>query len=228
MDLHEQRMQCLKMAFDLGGKPEAVLSAAQQLLDFVSGPLPTIEETAVADEPVTDAPVAAEPVPDPIAACGTALVMQEGGELADAVATGDALPLVAEPEEAALAEPASSVSETAVSTESVEEISTEFSWRRGTSRSIRQRVRRRSGRATRYTVQRAAERSRCRANSRNFRGKQRASSFDQLASRTPMGPARRPGPATPGDHVRTLQRPLKSNAVQRVAKRTGARVASQQ
>ena len=34
MDLHEQRMQCLKMAFDLGGKPEAVLSAAQQLLDF--------------------------------------------------------------------------------------------------------------------------------------------------------------------------------------------------
>jgi hypothetical protein len=124
MDLHEQRMQCLKMAFDLGGKPEAVLSAAQQLLDFLSGPVPTVETKADAEEPVTEALVAEETVPDPIAACGTVLVMQEGGELADAVATGDPLPAAAEAEEAAVAEFASSSdSETAAAADPVEEIS---------------------------------------------------------------------------------------------------------
>jgi hypothetical protein len=126
MDLHEQRMQCLKMAFDLGGKPEAVLSAAQQLLDFLSGPVPQVETKADAEEPVTDALVAAETVPDPIAACGTVLIMEEGGELADAVATGDPLPAAAEAEEAAIAEVASSAeSETAAIAENVEEISAE-------------------------------------------------------------------------------------------------------
>lgn len=89
MDLHEQRMQCLKMAFDLGGKPEAVLSAAQQLLEFVSGPTPMVASAVTADETLNDARVSTETVPDPIAACGTALVMQEGGELADAVATAE-------------------------------------------------------------------------------------------------------------------------------------------
>jgi hypothetical protein len=126
MDLHEQRMQCLKMAFDLGGKPEAVLSAAQQLLDFLSGPVPTVETKADAEEPVTEALVAEETVPDPIAACGTVLVMQEGGELADAVATGDPLPAAAEAVEVAVAEVASSAeSETAAIAEVVEEISAE-------------------------------------------------------------------------------------------------------
>jgi hypothetical protein len=126
MDLHEQRMQCLKMAFDLGGKPETVLSAAQLLLDFVSGPVPTVEAKVDAEEPVTDALVAAETMTDPIAACGTVLVMQEGGELADAVATADTLPPAAEAEEAAVAELASpSVSETAATTESIEEVSAE-------------------------------------------------------------------------------------------------------
>lgn len=123
MDLHEQRMQCLKMAFDLGGKPEAVLSAAQQLLDFVTGPVPTVEAKNDAHEPVTEAPVAEETVPDPIAACGTVLVMQEGGELADAVATGDLLPAAAEAEETAVAELASSDSETAAVVAVAEEIS---------------------------------------------------------------------------------------------------------
>ena len=127
MDLHEQRMQCLKMAFDLGGKPEAVLSAAQQLLDFVSGPVPTVEAKTDAEEPVTEALVVEETVPDPIAACGTVLVMQEGGELADAVATVDPLPAAAEAEEAAVTELASSSdSVIAAAAEPVEEISAEF------------------------------------------------------------------------------------------------------
>jgi hypothetical protein len=126
MDLHEQRMQCLKMAFDLGGKPEAVLSAAQQLLDFLSGPVPAVEAKTDAEEPVTEALVAEETVPDPIAACGTVLVMQEGGELADAVATVDPVPATVEAEEAAVAEVASSAeSETAAIAETVEEISAE-------------------------------------------------------------------------------------------------------
>jgi hypothetical protein len=125
MDLHEQRMQCLKMAFDLGGKPEAVLSAAQQLLDFLSPPAPTMEAKADAEEPTTEAPAAAETVPDPIAACGTVLVMQEGGELADAVATVDPAPVAAEAEEAAIPESAAPAIETAEAIETVEEIPAE-------------------------------------------------------------------------------------------------------
>ena len=37
MDSQEHRMQCLRMAFELGGKPDMVLSAAEQLLMFVTG-----------------------------------------------------------------------------------------------------------------------------------------------------------------------------------------------
>ncbi len=126
MDLHEQRMQCLKMAFDLGGKPEAVLSAAQQLLDFLSPPAPTVEAKAEAEEPIAEAPAAAETVPDPIAACGTVLVMQEGGELADAVATVDPSSVAAAAEEAAIPETAAPVTETAeAAAEPVEEIAVE-------------------------------------------------------------------------------------------------------
>jgi hypothetical protein len=125
MDLHEQRMQCLKMAFDLGGKPEAVLSAAQQLLDFLSPPAPTVEAKAEAAEPIAEAPAAAETVPDPIAACGTVLVMQEGGELADAVATVDPSPVAAAAEEAVMPETAAPAIETAEAAEPVEEIAVE-------------------------------------------------------------------------------------------------------
>lgn len=84
MELHEQRLQCLKMAFELGGKPDAVLSAAQQLFEFVTGSRGTstiemLEEQTNSTEKSDDVP------PDTIAACGTALVMQESGDLADAV-----------------------------------------------------------------------------------------------------------------------------------------------
>ena len=37
MDLQQQRMECLKMAFELGGKTDPIVGAAQQLLDFVAG-----------------------------------------------------------------------------------------------------------------------------------------------------------------------------------------------
>jgi hypothetical protein len=113
MDLHDQRMQCLKMAFELGGKPETVLSAAQQLLDFLSGPA-----AEVASPSIAEVRGAEETVPDPIAACGTALVMQEGGELADAVATAE--PPEVAVEEVAAADVSSPVDETA-SSEAVEE-----------------------------------------------------------------------------------------------------------
>jgi hypothetical protein len=105
MDLHDQRMQCLKMAFELGGKPEAVLSAAQQLLDFLSGPAPSASAEAVSA--TSERLGSEESVPDPIAACGTVLVMQEGGELADAVATAEAAAPVAHTDDIAAAEPAS-------------------------------------------------------------------------------------------------------------------------
>jgi hypothetical protein len=115
MDLHEQRMQCLKMAFELGGKPEAVLSAAQQLLDFITGPPSAtpkdvfdIEAAAAPSQPeetASEASAVEEAVSDPIAACGTALIMEEGQDLADAVpaafetaATGDAAPAADAPE----------------------------------------------------------------------------------------------------------------------------------
>ena len=37
MDLQQQRMECLKMAFELGGKTDPIVSAAQQLFEFVAG-----------------------------------------------------------------------------------------------------------------------------------------------------------------------------------------------
>jgi hypothetical protein len=102
MDLHEQRMQCLKMAFELGGKPESILSAAQQLIDFVNGnSRPEIAAVAVPEivQPTIAEPeTASEPLPDPIAACGTALVMPESGELADAVPMVDTSAIAAEPQ----------------------------------------------------------------------------------------------------------------------------------
>jgi hypothetical protein len=98
MDLQQQRMECLKMAFELGGKTDPIVGAAQQLLDFVAGkqtPSTTEQaaETAPTAEPLVEehaastAPenIAETPSPDAIAACGTVLVLPESGELADAI-----------------------------------------------------------------------------------------------------------------------------------------------
>lgn len=98
MDLQQQRMECLKMAFELGGKTDPIVSAAQQLFEFVVGKQaqpateapaePATALTTSAEESVANtAPEPAVEVPsaDVIAACGTVLVLPEGGDLADAV-----------------------------------------------------------------------------------------------------------------------------------------------
>lgn len=100
MDLQEQRMECLRMALELGGKPDSIISAAEQLLDFVTGnPQPGskagvepahVATPAAAPERQAVLEAAAEAVvPDAIAACGTVLVMPEGGDLADAIPTAE-------------------------------------------------------------------------------------------------------------------------------------------
>ena len=97
MDQRDQRMECLRMAIELGGKAEPIVSAAQQLLDFVSG----TQHPGIAASTELVSVEAAEPQPGPaaapeavatdaIAACGTALVMPEGGALADAMPSVEA------------------------------------------------------------------------------------------------------------------------------------------
>ena len=103
MDLQQQRMECLKMAFELGGKTDPIVSAAQQLFEFVAGkqaqptteapaepatPPTTPAEEQVASTPPETAPEA--PSVDVIAACGTALVLPESGDLADAMPSTEA------------------------------------------------------------------------------------------------------------------------------------------
>ena len=106
MQIQEHRMQCLRMAFELGGNPDTVLAAAERLLHFASGTQPataaiadvSVDAPAVAavgaaatlvdDQPTADEPVHADApaavVADPIAACGTAMLMTQSGDLADA------------------------------------------------------------------------------------------------------------------------------------------------
>ncbi len=112
MDLQDKRLQCLRMAAELGGNVDAVMAAAQRMFDFVEG----AEPAALANSPAANSspePIAvAEPqaevakaqagaiaetatiealVADPIAACGTALVMPESGSLAEAVLSPEAV-----------------------------------------------------------------------------------------------------------------------------------------
>ncbi len=112
MDLQDTRMQCLRMAAELDGNVDAVLAAAQRMFDFVKGAEPaerayvpaannSPESVAVA-EPQAEVATAqagaiaeaatSEPlVTDPIAACGTALVMPESGNLAEALPSPEAV-----------------------------------------------------------------------------------------------------------------------------------------
>ena len=103
-------MQCLRMAAELAGKVDAVIAAAQRMFDFVKGAEPaapahaanTSPEPTAADKPQAEVVAAmagalaeaatCEPlVTDPIAACGTALVMPEGGNLAEALPSSEAV-----------------------------------------------------------------------------------------------------------------------------------------
>ena len=111
MDQHDQRMECLRMAFELGGKAEPVVSAAQQLLDFLAGTSSTVESRAEqaqvgaaggAPEQQEAAAESGSPADDAIAACGTVLVMPEGGGLEDAIQSVEPAPDAAEERSAAL------------------------------------------------------------------------------------------------------------------------------
>ena len=108
MDLQDTRMQCLRMAAELGSNVDAVIAAAQRMFDFVNGaeaaapaaetspePIAVAEpqaEVATAQPSATAEAETSEPlVADPIAACGTALVMPESGNLAEALPSPEAL-----------------------------------------------------------------------------------------------------------------------------------------
>ena len=93
MDAQDTRMQCLKMAMELGGKPDAVLSAAEQILNFVTGAKPATNDPAIEKHVIEDFVVAVPEatIVDTIAACGTALEIPDGGNLTDAVLPVDAV-----------------------------------------------------------------------------------------------------------------------------------------
>jgi hypothetical protein len=112
MDLQDKRMQCLRMAAELGGNVDAVIAAAQRMFDFVKGAEPAAPAYAPAADSSPEPVAVAEPqaevataqagaiaeaaaseplVADPIAACGTALVMPESGNLAEALPSPEAV-----------------------------------------------------------------------------------------------------------------------------------------
>ncbi len=112
MDLQDKRLQCLRMAAELGGKVDAVIAAAQRMFDFVKGAEPVAPAYAPTSDSSPEPIAVAEPqaevataqgdaiaeaatreplVADPIAACGTALVMPEGGNLAEALPSPEAV-----------------------------------------------------------------------------------------------------------------------------------------
>ena len=81
MDLQEQRITCLRMAVDMGCKPDAVIATATELMSFVTD--------GAASPPTTVAEPQA-PVADAIAACGTALPASETAGLVLAQPTDEA------------------------------------------------------------------------------------------------------------------------------------------
>src|SRR5258708_39967 len=94
MDLHDQRIACLRMAIDLGCKPDTAIRVASDLMTFVTSGAPTSAAQTTAEEAA----------PDRIAACGTALPLSETADLAAAtVAAVAPEPGATEPESAAAA-----------------------------------------------------------------------------------------------------------------------------
>ena len=112
MDPQDTRMQCLRMAAELDGNVDAVIAAAQRMFDFVKGAEPAERAYALAANSSPEPIAVAEPqaevataqagaiaeaatseplVTDPIAACGTALVMPESGNLAEALPSPEAV-----------------------------------------------------------------------------------------------------------------------------------------
>src|SRR4029079_17376387 len=91
MDQEELRLNCLRMAYELGGKTDAIIAAANDLMSFVTKG-PTADSHASAPEAAVTEGVPSEvstsavdpAATDRIAACGTALEMPESGDLAHA------------------------------------------------------------------------------------------------------------------------------------------------
>src|SRR5215472_9059818 len=73
MDLHDQRIACLRMAIDMGCTPDTAIQVAMDLMGFVaSGTNPSPAKTAT---------------PDPVSACGTVLAAPAATELTAAPAS---------------------------------------------------------------------------------------------------------------------------------------------
>ncbi|KAB2919506.1 MAG: hypothetical protein F9K29_05465 [Hyphomicrobiaceae bacterium] len=70
MELQDQRIACLRMAIEMGCKPDAVVGMAGELMDFVMNGAPA---------PAKSMP--AEPAASSIAACGTVLPISETADL---------------------------------------------------------------------------------------------------------------------------------------------------
>jgi hypothetical protein len=67
VDLHEERIACLRMAIDMGCAPDTAIRVAMDLMGFVaSGIIPSLAKGAT---------------PDPVAACGTVLAATAAGHL---------------------------------------------------------------------------------------------------------------------------------------------------
>lgn len=92
MDLTDHRMACLRMAFELQGKHDHVLASANDLMAFVTGAAAATAEPAAAMTEAAADPTDESPprhvAEEAIAACGTALEMPAGGDLADAAPGG--------------------------------------------------------------------------------------------------------------------------------------------
>src|SRR5258706_8801872 len=112
MEPQDKRMQCLRLAAELGGDVETVIETAQRMFDFVKGAEPAAsayspaansspEPIAVAEPQaevataqagtIAEAAISEPLVAEHIAACGTALVMPEGGNLAEALLSPEAV-----------------------------------------------------------------------------------------------------------------------------------------
>src|SRR5258706_333636 len=112
MEPQDKRMQCLRLAAELGGDVDTVIATAQRMFDFVKGAEPAAsayspaansspEPIAVAEPQaevataqagtIAEAAISEPLVAEHIAACGTALVMPEGGNLAEALLSPEAV-----------------------------------------------------------------------------------------------------------------------------------------
>jgi hypothetical protein len=125
MDLQDQRIACLRMAIEMGCKPDSVVATATDLMNFITSAAPTVPTTVTTPE-VSEA--------ERIAACGTEVPMTETADLAlapvVAAASAEAIsaqaPLEVTPatDEATDVEPASVEPATVVSAATLQEPTT--------------------------------------------------------------------------------------------------------